>query len=203
MRVGYARVSTNEQPIENQIERLQCERVFAEKQSGSLASRPQLAAALEYVREGDTLVATRLDRLARSVAHLCAIADTLNRKHVALQILDQAIDTTTATGQLLFHMLAAIAEFELSIRKDQQRAGIALARAKGKQLGRAPRLTGTDKQQLLEDWESGLRVCDLSRRYRISRRTVYRYLGVDKYAYLRKTSRSTSRHTTEPVLEIH
>ena len=176
MRVGYARVSTNEQPIENQIERLACEKVFAEKQSGSLASRPQLAAALEFVRDGDTLVCTRLDRLARSVSHLCEIAETLRRKDVALQVLDQAIDTSTATGQLLFHMLAAIAEFELSIRKDQQRAGIALARAKGKQLGRAPRLNVAEIAELVGSYQAGHRVCELARRYRISRRTVYRYL---------------------------
>jgi DNA invertase Pin-like site-specific DNA recombinase len=103
MRVGYARVSTTEQNIEAQLERLSdCEKIFSEKKRGSLVECPELAACLEYVRQGDTLVVTRLDRLARSVTHLCAIADTLRRKNVCLVVLDQAIDTSTPTGKLLF-----------------------------------------------------------------------------------------------------
>ena len=97
--MGYARVSTTEQSIEAQLERLaDCERVFQEKLSGAKTDRPELQRALEFVREGDVLVATRLDRLARSVAHLCQIAETLRRKGVELTILDQAIDTSTPGG---------------------------------------------------------------------------------------------------------
>jgi DNA invertase Pin-like site-specific DNA recombinase len=176
MRVGYARVSTNEQPIENQIERLACDKVFAEKQSGSLASRPQLQAALEFVREGDTLVVTRLDRLARSISHLCDIAETLRKKGVELQILDQAIDTSTATGKLLFHMLGAIAEFELSIRKDQQRAGMALARSKGKHAGRPFALSTKDKAEIRQLLEEGRQLSWVANRYRVHPDTIKRAL---------------------------
>jgi len=177
MRVGYARVSTTEQNIEAQLERLaDCEKVFAEKKTGSLVERPELAAALEYVREGDTLVATRLDRLARSVSHLCSIAEQLQRKSVALQILDQAIDTATPTGKLLFHMLAAIAEFELSIRKEQQRAGIAHARAAGVHTGRPYKVTRSIVEHIRELHEEGLGAAAIARRVRLDRSTVYRVL---------------------------
>src|ERR1035437_3560448 len=116
MRVGYARVSTTEQSIEAQLERLgDCERIFSEKLSGKKDDRPQLAAALEFVRQGDALVATRLDRLARSVAHLCSMADELKRKGVELVILDQAIDTSTPAGKFLFHILGAVAELQLNL----------------------------------------------------------------------------------------
>lgn len=177
MRVGYARVSTPDQKMEAQLERLgDCERVFSEKDSGGKVAREQLARCLEYVREGDTLVATRLDRLARSVEHLCAIAATLEQKGVALEILDQAIDTSTATGRLTFHILGAIAEFERSIRLEAQRAGMAHARAKGTHMGRAPKLTVEEQEQLCQSYALGMRASALARRYRVDKRTVYRYL---------------------------
>lgn len=178
MRVGYARVSTADQPIEAQLARLaDCDKVFNEKLSGANQARGQLLACLEYVREGDTLVVTRLDRLARSVSHLCHIAEQLERKNVALVVLDQAIDTTTPTGRFLFHMLAAVAEFELSIRKEAQRAGIAHARAAGKATGRAPRLNTHEQVQVALDFAHGMRAEALARRWRISKKTVYRYVA--------------------------
>src|SRR5881227_2758451 len=113
MQVGYARVSTQDQDLTIQRERLAfCEKLFADKASGTDAHRPQLQACLDYVREGDTLVITRLDRLARSTLHLCEIAAELARKQVHLQVLDQQINTRDATGRLVFHMLGAIAQFE-------------------------------------------------------------------------------------------
>ena len=106
--VGYARVSSVGQSLEVQLEKLkQCDKIYQEKHSGSSGKRPRLDACLEYVREGDTLVVTRLDRLARSTLHLCQIAEELQRKRVQLQVLDQQIDTNDATGRLLFHMLGA------------------------------------------------------------------------------------------------
>src|SRR5580698_8534621 len=119
-RVGYARVSSRDQSLDVQREKLSdCDRLYEEKHSASSSARPELARALEYVREGDSLVVTKIDRLARSVSHLCNIAAELERKGVALCVLDQAIDTSVATGRLLFHMLGAIAEFELAIRADR------------------------------------------------------------------------------------
>jgi len=176
MRVGYARVSTREQHIDAQVGRLaDCERVFFEKESGGKAARARLEECLNFVREGDTLVTTRLDRLARSVAHLCAIAETLEHKGVALVVIDQAIDTTTPTGKLLFHLLAAIAEFELSIRKEQQRAGIAHARSMGKSTGRPCRLNQEERAELCALAAEGTPTPTLARRYRIAPRTVRRY----------------------------
>ncbi len=175
MRVGYARVSTTEQSIDAQLERLaDCEKVFHEKLSGTKDDRPELARALEFVREGDQLVATRLDRLARSVAHLCTIAEALRSKHVELVILDQAIDTSTPAGKFLFHMLAAVAEFELSIRKEAQRAGIAHAQAAGVHTGRPYKLDTAMLYRVCELQAEGLGASAIAKRLRLDRSTVYR-----------------------------
>lgn len=177
MRIGYARVSTKEQDIDSQVARLtDCERVFSEKWSGKDVGRPELAQCLTYVREGDTLVITRLDRLARSLAHLCSIADTLARKGVSLVVLDQAIDTTTPSGKLLFHMLGAIAEFELGLRKEQQRAGIAHARAVGKNTGRPVRLPDDRKALAVQRMRDGAPIRDVATDFRVSKSTLRRYL---------------------------
>jgi DNA invertase Pin-like site-specific DNA recombinase len=124
-RVGYARVSSVGQNLEVQLDKLKgCDKIYQEKKSGTSGRRPQLEACLEYVREGDTLVITRLDRLVRSTLHLCQIADELKRKAVDLQVLDQNINTADATGRLLFNMLGAIAQFETEIRAERQTDGI-------------------------------------------------------------------------------
>ncbi len=123
--VGYARVSSVGQSLEVQLDKLKsCTKVYQEKRSGVLHQRPQLQACLEYVREGDTLVVTRLDRLARSTLHLCQIAEELERKQVNLQVLDQNIDTANATGRLLFNMLGAIGQFETELRAERQMDGM-------------------------------------------------------------------------------
>jgi DNA invertase Pin-like site-specific DNA recombinase len=135
--VGYARVSSVGQTLAVQLDKLQqCDKVFQEKVSGINAKRPQLQACLEYVRQGDTLMVTKLDRLARSTLHLCQIAAELERKQVALEVLDQNIDTNSATGRLLFNMLGAIAQFETEIRAERQREGIQKARERGVRFGK-------------------------------------------------------------------
>jgi len=117
--VGYARVSSVGQRLDVQVAKLQhCDKLFQEQTSGSTVTRPRLVDCLDYVREGDTLVVTRLDRLARSTWHLCQIAEILARKRVHLHVLDQSIDTSDATGRLLFHMLGAIAQFETELWVD-------------------------------------------------------------------------------------
>src|SRR2546428_8204939 len=124
--VGYARVSSVGQSLDVQREKLKpCDKIFQEKHSGTSGKRPQLQACLDYIREGDTLVVTRLDRLARSTLHLCQIADLLARKGVHLHVLDQQVDTHSSTGRLLFGMLSVIAQFELELRAERQREGIA------------------------------------------------------------------------------
>lgn len=195
MRVGYARVSTTEQSIDAQLERLaDCEKVFHEKLSGKKDDRPELARALEFVRQGDQLVATRLDRLARSVSHLCSIAETLQRKGVELQILDQAIDTATPAGRFLFHMLAAVAEFELTIRLEASRAGMAHARAMGKHCGRPYKVDGSLREHIADLRDEGLGATAIARRVRLDRSTVYRVL-----ASLRDSPEPASNTTTTPI----
>ena len=138
--IGYARVSSIGQDHATQIENLRtagAEKVFSEKQSGLDKKRPELARCLEYVRDGDVLVVTKLDRLARSAGHLHQIVETLDRKGVGFKVLDDAsLDTTTRTGKLVFGILASIAEFETALRKERQMEGIARAKAEGRTGGR-------------------------------------------------------------------
>jgi DNA invertase Pin-like site-specific DNA recombinase len=118
-----------------QLDKLKhCDKIYQEKKSGASGKRPRLEACLEYSREGDTRVVTRLDRLARSTLHLCQIAADLERKQVNLQVLDQNININSATGRLLFNMLGAIAQFETEICAERQMDGIQKAKERGVQL---------------------------------------------------------------------
>ena len=175
--VGYARVSSVGQSLEVQLEKLHhCRKIFQEKKSAAGGKRPQLAACLEYVREGDILVVTRLDRLARSTLHLCQIAAELKRKEVALQVLDQQINTADATGRLLFNMLGAINQFETEIRAERQMDGILQAKAKGVRFGAAKKLTDKQVAAMREQRQAGVLIKNLMAEYRLSKATVYRYL---------------------------
>lgn len=141
--VGYARTSTTDQKagLEAQLRDLKaagCTKVFHEEISSIAATRPQLNAALEYVREGDVLVVTKLDRLARSVADLVSIQAGLTAKGVDLRILSMNLDTSTAMGKLMVNVLGSIAEFERELMLERQREGIAKAKAEGKYAGRQP-----------------------------------------------------------------
>ena len=135
--IGYARVSSLGQSLDVQIDKLKhCEMIFQEKKSGTTDKRSRLKACLEYVRAGDVLVVTRLDRLARSTLDLCQIAKKLEQKDVDLQVLDQSINTGDATGRLLFNMLGAIGQFETEIRAERQMEGIHKAKQRGVAFGR-------------------------------------------------------------------
>lgn len=149
---------------------------MALKVSGISSQQPRLKACLEYVREGDTLVVTRLDRLARSTLHLCQIANLLEQKQVHLQVLDQNIDTADATGRLLFNMLGAIAQFETEIRAERQREGIRQARHQGVRFGRGKRLNSQQIIDLQEKRQQGAPVKTLMKEYHLSKSSVYRYL---------------------------
>lgn len=178
--IGYARVSSVGQSLEVQLDRLgACDRVFEEKRSGITANRPQLHACLNYLREGDTLVITKLDRLARSTYHLTQLAQSLQEKKIDLQVLDQQIDTTTPTGRLLFNVLASIAEFETEIRKERQLEGIVKAKAKGIQFGRKRKTSKSDRSEIREARKSGETVSNLMRRFGLSKATIYRILQAD------------------------
>lgn len=141
--VGYARTSSTDQKagLEAQLRDLEqagCTKVFREEVSSVATNRPQLAALLEWVREGDTLVVTKLDRLARSVADLVSITAALKAKGAGLRILAMNLDTTTPTGKLMLNLLGSIAEFERELMLERQREGIAKAKAEGKYTGRQP-----------------------------------------------------------------
>src|SRR5690242_461171 len=133
MLVGYARVSTQDQRPELQLDALAaagCERVYTEKASGAQRDRPELEAALDFVREGDTLVVWRMDRLARSIRQLIETVEDLERRKIGLRSLTEAIDTTTTSGgRLVFHIFAALAEFERSVIRERTAAGLEAARA--------------------------------------------------------------------------
>lgn len=176
--VGYARVSSVGQSLDVQLAALEeagCTKIFSEKQSGtSTGKREKLQEALDYIREGDTLVVTRLDRLARSAVDLHSIVSQLSRKGVAFRCLQQSgVDTSTSTGKLLLGMLAAIAEFETDIRKERQREGIERAKAAGVYKGRKPSVDGAAVQQLRNE---GVSPTEIAKRLRIGRASVYRAL---------------------------
>lgn len=179
--VGYARVSTAGQSLDLQLDKLSkagCKRIFSEKRSGRQADgRRELQACLEFLREGDTLVITRLDRMARSVLDLAKIGELLNRKKVELKVIDQAIDTRTSEGRLMFGLLGAFAQFENDIRAERQNDGIAKAKEKGVAFGRKRALTDEQCRRirvLRED--EGFSVAQLAERFSVGQATIYRAL---------------------------
>lgn len=178
--VGYARVSSIGQTLDVQLDKLkQCDKIFQEKKSGAAGKQPRLDACLEYVREGDTFVVTRLDRLARSTLHLCQVAAELERKQVALQVLDQNINTNDATGRLLFNVLAAIAQFETEIRAERQMDGIEKAKERGVKFGKKKKLNQQQIIALQNRRSEGVLIKELMKEYGISKASVYRYLAKD------------------------
>lgn len=180
-KVGYARVSSVGQSLDVQREKLDdCDKLFEEKRSGTTNARPQLKECLNYVRDGDQLIVTRIDRLARSTLHLCQIAETLRDKGVDLVVLDQNIDTSDATGRLLFNMLGAIGQFETEIRAERQMDGIKKAKDRGVQFGKRPALTAEQIAELRDKRASGTLIKDLMAHYGLSKATIYRYLGANE-----------------------
>ena len=174
-KVGYARVSSIGQSLDVQREKLaDCGKLFEEKRSGTTDARPQLKECLRYVREGDQLIVTRIDRLARATLHLCQIAETLREKGVDL---DQNIDTSDATGRLLFNMLGAIGQFETEIRAERQMDGIKKAKDRGVQFGKRPALTENQIIELRDKRAGGTLIKDLMEEYSLSKATIYRYLS--------------------------
>jgi DNA invertase Pin-like site-specific DNA recombinase len=176
--IGYARVSSVGQSLDIQLEKLaHCDKVFQEKKSGTSDKRPRLQECLEYIREGDTLVITRLDRLARSTLHLCQIAAELQRKQVNLKVIDQNINTSDATGRLLFNMLSAIAQFETELRAERQVDGIQKAKKHGVKFGRREKLTAQQVADMRQRRKQGVLIKTLMKDYDLSKATVYRYLS--------------------------
>lgn len=182
MLIGYARTSTLDQKAgleaqQRDLEAAGCDKLFTEQVSSvDMPNREKLEDAIEFAREGDVLVVTKLDRLARSVAHLVKITERLETKGVALRILDGAIDTTTANGRLHLNMLTSIAQFEREIMLERQREGIAKAKAAGKYTGRKP--TAKAKyDDVVKLASEGMKPLKIAETLGIGKSSVYRILG--------------------------
>ena len=177
-RIGYARVSTIDQDNNIQIAALKaagCGVIRAEKASGtSTNGRPELANILDFLRPGDTLVVTRIDRLARSIGDLQTIMKTIRDKGASLACTEQPVDTTTAAGKCFLDMLGVFAEFETAIRKERQLEGIAAAKEKGVYKGRKPQVDPADVKRLAAEGKGGT---EIARALKTSRQTVYRLLA--------------------------
>ena len=179
-RIGYARVSTADQDLAPQLDVLRakgCEPIYSEHASGKHADRPELAQAMKALRAGDTLVVWRLDRLGRSLPDLIATVNELASRGIAFESVTEAIDTTTASGKLVFNIFASLADFERHLIGERTRAGLAAGRARGRMGGRPPALTSRQLREarlLLTDPEAT--VTAVAERYGVSRTTLYKGL---------------------------
>lgn len=177
--LGYARVSTAHQSPDMQVEALRAagaERVWVERASGARDDRRELAALLDYTRSGDVLVVWRLDRLGRSLPHLLSTVENLDARGVELRSLTEAIDTTSAGGRLVFHLFAAVAQFERALATERSAAGVAAARAAGRHPGR-PKLPAATVEAARQLDQSGTPRASIARALGISRSSVYRALS--------------------------
>lgn len=183
MLVGYQRVSTAEQTLDLQrdaLEKAGCTKIFTDTASGAKTERKGLEEVLEYLREGDTLVVWRLDRLGRSLKHLIDTITALAEKNVGFKSITENIDTTTSGGKLVFHIFGALAEFERDLIRERTRAGLAAARARGRLGGRRrSKALDTPKkvsmaQKLYDDKTNS--ITDICKSLNVSRATLYRYI---------------------------
>ena len=183
-RIGYARVSTDDQSLALQLDGLHKagitdDHLYSDTASGKDAERKELAACLKALREGDTLVVWRLDRLGRSLPDLVRIVGELEQKGVSFESLTEKIETGSAAGKLQFHVFAALAEFERGLIRERTRAGLEAARARGRSGGRKPKLDAKQIRHikaLLRDPNTC--VAELARDYGVSRTTIYKHCGV-------------------------
>lgn len=177
--VGYARVSSVGQSLDVQLEKLKgCDKIFQEKRSGTNTGRPALKRCLEFLREGDVLLVTKIDRLARSTSDLYRIVSELAEKGVNFKVIDDpTIDTTSRTGKLVMGILALIAEFENDIRHERQMDGIAKARERGVRFGRRPLLVTETIKKVRKLRKAGKTVPEIMRQTSLSKASVYRALS--------------------------
>lgn len=181
MLIGYARVSTDEQNLDLQKDALQqagCERILADQQSGVKAERQGLKAALAYARPGDTLVVWRLDRLSRSLKDLIELVTHLEAQGIGLKSLQEALDTSSSSGKLIFHLFGALAEFERNLIRERTQAGLRAARARGRKGGRPKALDAEKSALAIQLYEEKTRtvkqICQLMG---ISKPTLYKYIA--------------------------
>lgn len=175
--VGYARVSTRDQHPESQLDALRaagCERIYTDRVTGKLASRPELDKCLASLKPGDVFVITRLSRAMRSVKHMIALVETLEERGCTLRVLKQDIDTSNGTGRLVFHILAAIDEWQRELIVEGTLEGLESAKAQGRTGGRPPALTPDQVRQARTLIDAGTSVAEVARSFKVSRASLYR-----------------------------
>lgn len=181
-RIGYARVSTDDQKLDLQRDALLaagCSVIYEETASGKAAARPELEQCRKALRAGDTLVVWRLDRLGRSLHDLVQIVADLEQRGVHFESLSEKIETGSATGRLMLHVFAALAEFERNLIRERTVAGLAAARARGRAGGRKAKLDDKDVRAIRALWrDKSISVSDIARRYGVSRTTLYKALDI-------------------------
>jgi DNA invertase Pin-like site-specific DNA recombinase len=182
LKIGYARVSTGLQNLNLQEDRLNqygCEKIFSDHISGSRSKRPGLDKAIEFARSGDTIVVWRLDRLGRNMEDLITLVNELNNRGVSFHSLEENItmDKSSSTGQLLFHLFAAFAEFERNLILERSSAGRMEARARGRYGGRPEKLNKQDLTLLKTLYDNGTPIKTIAEQWKVSRTTIYRYLN--------------------------
>lgn len=178
---GYARVSTSDQNLDLQLDALNkegCEKIFADKISGKTTNRPELDKLLEQLRPGDKVVVYKLDRLGRSLKHLIEQVEDFKKKQIEFESIQEKIDTTSPTGNLIFHLFGAIAEFERGIIRERIKAGMEAGRARGKAGGRPSKLTEQQIKQLKKLYEDkNIPIRDLCEMFKTTKTSLYRYLN--------------------------
>ena len=178
MKIGYARVSTNDQNLDNQIALLNedgCKEILKEKVSGAKKSRPELEKLLERIREGDTLVVCKLDRLARSTSPLLEIVETLREKKASFRSLGEPwADTTSHAGKMIMTIFAGIAEFERDLIRERTSVGREAAMKRGVKFGRPKKLSPEQKELILKLREEGKSATELAKTFNVDRSTIYR-----------------------------
>ena len=182
-RIGYGRVSTADQNLASQEDALNaagCDRVFTDTFTGTKKNRPELNKALDILRDGDTLVITRLDRLARSAKDLLEIVTGLEERGVEFEVIEQSIDTKTPEGKLFFTIISGFAEFEHEIMRSRTMDGLAAARARGRMGGRPPKFTPKQKAQIVRLYNDGMHVSEIMQMFSAARPTIYKVLNEAK-----------------------
>jgi len=190
MLIGYARVSTDEQNLELQLDALKragCGKIYQDAGvSGTVAVRPGLDGAFAALGKGDTLVVWRLDRLGRSLGHLIQTIGQLEKRSVHFRSLTETIDTSSSGGRLVFHLMGAMAEFEHALISERTRAGMKVARSNGRSIGRPPLLTSEQREEIRIDLRRGAKPVCLAARYGVSRKTIQRIREDDNRPLQRK-----------------
>ncbi len=185
MLIGYARVSTRDQNLELQQEALVkagCQKIFEDKVSGTRVDRPGLAKALEMLREDDTLVVWKLDRLGRSVKQLVNLVGELHKRGIQFKSLTDAIDTGTPSGRFFFHVMASLAEMERELIVERTRAGLEMAKQLGRKGGRKPKMTSSKIESAKKLLSSGVPPKDVAKNLGVSIPTLYRWLPASEHS---------------------